>query len=233
MLNPKLSCLSSIAHEKTARRRLRIMLKLLTALRRLVPPSEILDGYENPELVDVIFQKTKAYRPNETYSEISSAASVLDFGGGCGIHYKQANSPHARWTIVETPAMVERAKELATDRLQFFTSISDAARWLGSIDVMHSNGALQYTLKPMATLEQLCSLRAPVMLWKPVLLSDRVRTETQTSRLNDNGPAKLERLKDKLVRIELTRIPVAEFIAAHRNYTLADRGADWFRFVLR
>lgn len=48
------------------------------------------------------------------------------------------------WAVVETPAMTARASELATDRLRFFTDIDGAAEWLGYVDVMHSNCALQY-----------------------------------------------------------------------------------------
>src|SRR5665647_1540419 len=119
--------------------------------------AEKLEGYENPELVEVIFRKTKAFRPTEPWSEIDGAGTVLDFGGGCGIHYKMMQSPSVRWAVVETPAMVERASEIATDNLRFFASISDAAAWLGDIDVMHSSGALQYARDPAGALRELCS----------------------------------------------------------------------------
>src|SRR5436190_4381167 len=103
------------------------MRRLLSLVRRFVPPAETLEGYEQPELVEIVFQKTKAYHPQNDWSEIAGASAVLDFGGGCGVHYKQARLPEVRWAVVETPAMAERARELATDRLRFFTSISEAA----------------------------------------------------------------------------------------------------------
>src|SRR4051794_30729350 len=134
-------------------------MRLIDALaRRIVRPAETLDGYEQPELIEVVFQKTKAYQPKDGWPEMAGVSSVLDFGGGCGLHYKQARSPNVQWAVVETPAMVERAKELATDRLQFFTEISEAAEWLGDIDVMHSNGALQYVPHPEHALRHLCAL---------------------------------------------------------------------------
>jgi len=126
-----------------------MMRRLMSAVsRRLFAPSDVLDGYNHPELVDIIFKKTVAYRPQDEWPEVRGLSSVLDFGGGCGLHYKQANSPTVRWAVVETPEMTERARELATDRLRFFTSIGAAADWLGSIDLMHSDGALQYTPNP-------------------------------------------------------------------------------------
>jgi hypothetical protein len=60
-------------------------------------------------------------------AEIAVASSVLDFGGGCGIHYKQAKSPDVRWAVVETRMMVDRASELATDKLKFFADIAEHA----------------------------------------------------------------------------------------------------------
>jgi putative methyltransferase (TIGR04325 family) len=114
------------------------MRDVMTAIARpLFPPAETLDGYEHSELVDVIFRKTVAFAPRDMWPEMAGAATVLDFGGACGLHYKQAQSSSVRWAVVETPAMAERARALASDKLRFFTSISDAAAWLGPIDVMH------------------------------------------------------------------------------------------------
>lgn len=210
------------------------MYKLIAKLvRRLNPPSEVIEGYEQPELVDVIFQKTKAYSPDHSERlDIGNASTVLDFGGGGGIHYKQAHSPTVRWAVVENPAMVEKVSALSTDRLRFFTSISVAAEWLGSIDLMHSNGALQYTSEPELALRKLCGLGAKTMLWYRVLLSsEAVEREVQSSLLGDNGPGRLPNLKEKIVRYARTKIPEKTFLDAHRGYSLAERGADWFRFT--
>src|ERR1700737_2497236 len=111
---------------------------LATISRRLRPPADVLDGYEQPELVEGIFRKTLAYIPDRDWPEIAGVTSVLDFGGGCGLHYKQAQLPDVRWAVVDTATMVARASELATDRLRFFSDISAAADWLGALDVMHS-----------------------------------------------------------------------------------------------
>jgi putative methyltransferase (TIGR04325 family) len=198
--------------------------------RRLFRPSEVLEGYEQTELVDVIFRKTIAYQPQGEWPEMRGVSSVLDFGGGCGLHYKQARSPSVRWAVVETPAMVERAKELATDRLQFFPSISDAKNWLGPIDVMHSNGAIQYAPNPQFTLSHLCALNAKQMLWNRVLLGEP-ETEIQESLLGDNGPGPIE-VKEKIVRYARTRISETDFISAHAGYKIAKRGPDWFQFTI-
>lgn len=198
-------------------------------LRRLLV-SETISGYENPELVEVVFQKTFAYSPTKDWPEIANVRTVLDFGGGCGIHYKEATrvAPSILWAVVETPAMALRAKELETDRLRFFDSIDSAVSWLGPPDTVHSNGALQYTPNPIEVLRNLCALQAKTMLWYRVLLGQPVK-ELQSSFLGDNGPGSIS-LKEKKVDYQRERISEQAFLAAHSGYRLAERGTDWFRF---
>ena len=207
---------------------------LIAPLARLLRrPFETLDGYEQPELIEVIFQKTQAYHPEGDWPEMLGASTVLDFGGGCGLHYKQAKVPGVRWAVVETPAMVERAKELATANLQFFSNISDARQWLGDVDIMYSNGALQYAMDPVIKLKQLCGVHAKKMLWYRVSLSAHsTEREIQSSRLSNNGPGKLH-VEDKFVKYARTKIPEHDFLVAHSDYALIERGPDWFRFELK
>jgi hypothetical protein len=189
--------------------------------RRPFPPTETLEGYAEPELVEVIFQKTKAYNPKGDWPEMAGVSSVLDFGGGCGLHFKLArrSSPDIRWAVVETPAMIERATEIATDKLRFFTDISEAQTWLGPIDVMHSNSALQYTPDPEDILKRLCYLRAKRMTWERITLSEaNVERELQSSLLGDNGPGSLAGLREKTVRYIRTKIPEQTFLGAHNDY---------------
>jgi hypothetical protein len=204
--------------------------------RRLFPPTETLEGYAEPELLEVIFQKTRAYDPKGDWPEMAGVSSVLDFGGGCGLHFKLArrSSPDIRWAVVETPAMIQRASELATDRLRFFTDISEAQSWLGPIDVMYSNSALQYTPEPEDTLKRLCHLRARRMTWLRIALSTaNIERQFQFSLLGDNGPGSLVGLREKTVKYALIRIPEQAFLDAHEDYVLTERGADWFRFSLK
>jgi hypothetical protein len=202
--------------------------------RRLFPPTETIDGYDQPELIEIIFRKTLAYEPKGDWPEMHGVSSVLDFGGGCGLHYKQAKSSTARWAVVETPAMVERAKELATEKLQFFANISDAARWLGGVEKVHSNGSLQYAPDPERALEQLCAVRAKKMHWDRTPLSKNgFARETQSSLLGDNGPGTSPPIREKSLRYTMTRIPEQTFLDGHRDYTIDARGPDWFRFSLK
>lgn len=200
-------------------------------IKRLRPIVGKIEGYQDPELIDVIYRKTVKYEPAEPWPEISGVSSVLDFGGGCGIHYKQAlnSAPDVRWAVVETPAMVARAKTLATDRLKFFTDIDDAASWLEHIDVVHSNGALQYADDPIETAKKLCGLGAGRMMWSRLFFGSGEK-KTQTSLLEDNGPGTMK-VARKTASYEHTTIREAEFLEAHSNYLLVERGPDWLRFA--
>lgn len=147
--------------------------------RRLFPPRVTIEGDENEELVDTIYRKTAAYQAQGSWPLVENVKTVLDFGGGAGVHYKIARqqSPNIRWAVVETPAMVQRAKSLSTDRLMFFERIEQAADWLGSVDLVHSNGAIQYVPAALETVRCLCSTQPAVLAWHRVPIGDASRRE--------------------------------------------------------
>lgn len=206
------------------------------ALRRLMPmPATSISGYEHDELVETVFRKTAAYAAESAPLEIHGARTVLDFGGGCGVHYKEARSDAVRWAVVETPAMARRASELQTDNLRFFTEIDAALAWLGPVDLMHSSGAVQYASDPIACVRQLCGIGAKILLWRRLWLNG-ASPEQQKSRLLDNGPGRLPGALDKTV--SYTRYPMRadQFMAAHFAYRLvsSEKGTEGaaFRFEI-
>ncbi len=208
----------------------RLLRRMVETSAPAAPHREVLEGYENPELIEITFRKTLAFRSFR--DELSGAKTVLDFGGACGVHYKMACDPAIRWAVVETPAMARRAAELSTESLQFFTGIDAAVSWLGSVDVMHSNGAIQYTPDPEATVRALCAVRARIMLWKRLTLSTAsVESRMQVTRLVDNGPGIIPGTTDvKDVAYRETSIPEAIFLACHQGYRLTEREGGNFRF---
>lgn len=208
---------------------------------QLFQPRDTIEGYENPELVETIFLKTTKYAPSGDWPLVAGMDTVLDFGGGAGLHYKLARkqSPNIRWAVVETRAMVHRAKELATDRLKFFERIDQAAGWLGSISMVHSNGAIQYVPNALEIIGELCAVRPATIVWYRVPISDgEPRQEIQSSYLSDNGPGSALPTKEKLVRYVRNWLPEQTFIATHEGYRIVERGPDpgergtqLFRFV--
>lgn len=211
-----------------------ILVLMLARLLRLLA-SRTIEGYEHPELVSEIFEKTVAAEPQGEWPEIRGTETVLDFGGACGIHYKLAlrEAPFIRWGVVETPAMVRQASQLETDRLRFFETIEAAAAWLGTINLMHSNGAVQYTPSPIETVQRLVDIGAARMQWRRLFFSDRPLAERQRSMLVENGP-RVEgrvRISTKAVAYDRKSFSRSEFEAAHAGYRAESSGPDWFSFV--
>ena len=48
-------------------------------IRSLGKPAGTLQGYENPELVELIFEKTKAYSPEGSWPEMTGISTVRPF----------------------------------------------------------------------------------------------------------------------------------------------------------
>jgi len=204
-------------------------------------------GYEASLLVDVVFAKTEALRPEDVPSYTgaertmfavllaerltkSKPLRVLDFGGACGFHHMAADliGVPLRWAVVETPAMAEKAKTFSSASLQFFTSIADATRWTGSIDLMFSSSALQYLDEPDVCLSELVALRAPLMVWSRLPMSNgAARQELQTSRLSENGPGPLPAgFEDCEVSYSKTYLSADAFLTAHMGYRLILKSGD-------
>jgi putative methyltransferase (TIGR04325 family) len=136
-------------------------------------------GYSDPAIADMIAYKTsipvdlRQMLPEQAVNVMVSfgiAAAgardgplhVLDFGGGCGVHYftcVQRFCIPVRWVIVETATMARKGQELAQDRFEVFTEIAAAAERLGQIDLVLASGAIPYVPDPLGTLKSLVSLR--------------------------------------------------------------------------
>ena len=135
-------------------------------------------GYHDAALADVIAYKTslpvdvRQVLPEQAINamvavgvaaaEATGPLHVLDFGGGCGVHYftcaSRFRSP-LQWAIVETATMAKRARELAQGRFETFTDIAAAMDHLGRVDLVFISSALSYVPDPLATLKALVSLR--------------------------------------------------------------------------
>lgn len=189
-------------------------------------------AYEGDRVPDVVFRKTKALvnscqlhrlvgatgQVNPVLGVIAAryiadspgVINVLDVGGACGAHYFYAKAAlrevGLRWCVVETESMVARAKELTASDLMFVTDVSEGAKSLGKIHLLHSSSTLQYLPDPLEVLSQLISLEANVMLLSRLGLTEgESYTIIQTSTLSANGPGPLPAgVKDGLVTYPVT-----------------------------
>ena len=142
-------------------------------------------GYQEHELISLVVEKTRRARQrlqSNTVAEVDLAAlrmlpgldafggdqpfNVVDFGGGCGYHGLIINKAlgqqsRVKWYVIETPAMVQAAKEMEDENLRFFSSIEEAAKAIDKIHVLYSSGTLQYLPNPCATLAHLLAIANP------------------------------------------------------------------------
>lgn len=216
------------------------------------PPPVDNAAYSNAEVIRLVVAKTKrvaaAHRidalvPGETMlptllGAAMSGDRVLDFGGAAGLHYLCAQRAFPdrafRWAVVERPELVVAATELSSEHLQFFDTIEGAAAWLGRVDLLHSNGAVNYIDEPERTLDELLSLKASTVTWARALLGEDRRIEEHIAPLSAHGPGPaLQPIDDRPIMYRAARLVEQEFIAAHADYDLRWRSADAFIFSRR
>jgi putative methyltransferase (TIGR04325 family) len=170
------------------------------------------EGYQNITLVDTIIAKNIDYQnairtqdlpelsqqANQTFSAINllipekDQYRVLDFGGGGGHHFAEAQTMFPdkkfRWHVIETEGMVEAArKNIHKQELEFHSTIEKVNNH--QLDLVFCNSALQYTDEPVETLQSLISLRPNfIYLTRIPLTYGRSFSYIQKSKIMDNGP---------------------------------------------
>jgi len=193
-------------------------------------------GYEDADLVEMVFEKTKLVKDqllNGKFPLSESAAQsllavlfalqqggsqkeikIMDFGGACGAHYFQLRPFIPRdvrldWVVVETPAMVEKARAFQTDELCFVASVFEAREKLQNVNLLHSSGALQYVPDPQATIQEFMVCQPTyIFLSRLALSASETIITVQESLLSANGPGALpNRLQDQLCRYPVTYFP--------------------------
>lgn len=175
-------------------------------------------GYEDADLIEVVRAKTRQFIPRLqgaggrrelTESELfvvwaalaaagGAAVRVLDFGGACGTHFHVADAAYAGrirfdWTVLETPAMVEAAREFKAPGLAFYSQIAELPDLQsGPPDLLLCSSSLQYVPQPLDVFDQLLSLRPRyVCLTRmPIAPGHGLVFSVQRSRLSNNGPGR-------------------------------------------
>lgn len=209
---------------------------MIRTLRRLFPMPTI-HGYSDPRVCERVAAKTADFYPNPPYLSLGNARRILDFGGGAGVHYKQALAAamDVEWYIVETPQMVRAALEYnQPSNLFFCTSIEEAQAKKGFMvfDLIYSNGALQYIPDPYTTLNKLCSLHAERMIWERTEVYDGSQgIYTETTYLSDHGPGEPQGSEAEVIT-NVFPLRTAPFLNAHWRYK-ADMIGDRWTFTRR
>ena len=198
-------------------------------------------GYEDFDIVDVVFEKTKLVRDQMLsrkfplsdsaaqsllavlyslqQSERHKQIKVIDFGGACGAHYFQVRPfllPDIRldWMVVETPAMVKKAKSFETGELRFVASTLEAKEKFQRFDLLHSSGALQYVPDPQTTIQEFIACESTYLFLNRLALSASETFITiQESFLSANGPGALPYgFNDRVCRYPVTYFPKSRLV---------------------
>lgn len=172
-------------------------------------------GYEDDVLVRAVVEKNLVFRKKIRdrpvfdltalrtlialgLSRTRRDLKVIDFGGGAGYHYEMARialgqSAAICWNVVETTAMAKAARGLEEQGLKFFDSIEEAARDLGSVDLVLASSSLQYCPDPELFLQRLIDVGASHLFITRTPFSESLENviSVQRSRLSANGPGPL------------------------------------------
>lgn len=211
-------------------------------------------GYEEFELVETVFEKTKLIKDQMLNGNLplSDAMTqsilavftalragekrlrVVDFGGACGTHYFMVRpfiplDVQLDWVVVETAAMVEKARFFETSELQFCNSLVEAKEKLKTIDFVHSSGALQYIPNPEFAIQEFVNFQPNyIFLNRLALSSGQIIITLQETLLSANGPGPLPGyLVDKLCRYPVTYFPINQLEEmVSRNYQMKFRLAE-------
>jgi len=196
------------------------------------------NGYINNMLAEVVLQKTlvhsKQINNNDfllcnsstsslflsvLLSQENKTLNVLDFGGACGMHYFTTKHTfpqitNLKWKIVETKAMVEKARTIENDELSFFDKI-DQANKDSKFNLIYSSGTIQYLSNPRATLKELIEIGSNYILLSRLSLStgNEDVISIQKSTLSSNGHGVLpSQFTDTIIEYPHTNIPEKDFL---------------------
>lgn len=196
------------------------------------------DAYQEKELIEVIFKKTLRFKNDleakpinmwvqPAYGIISllpfikqDVIKVLDFGGACGAHYfhtRKFIDNKLDWNVVETPAMVQQAKELENDELTFSDNLQQR-----EVDLVFTSGTLQCVDDPFKYLRKLVALKARYIFFSRLALSTgKTLYEVHTSKLSWNGIGDLpEGYTDRDVKYPFVIPSEKEFLNELKDYSI-------------
>lgn len=205
------------------------------------------EGYESEEVVEVVFQKTLKFKEDLKKSGIKVLPSVansfcslipllvgnereeiyvIDFGGACGALYFQIRSFFPKpldiyWAVVETSAMVGKAKKLENEEISFHDSLESAVRRFPRIDMLHTSATLQAVSQPRALLQEMLSLSAEYVFFNRVGVH-KGKGDIYTvhkSKLSWNGPGELPPgFRDKWIKYPYSFMEENYFLSTIQNH---------------
>lgn len=213
-------------------------------------------AYQAEEIIEVVFQKTLKFKENlkkgilEISPTISNAfcsimlvllekekkeIKLIDFGGACGALYFQTRNffpsdTIIRWAVIETPAMVNKAKKLSNEELSFWCDLNEAITFLGTPDIFYTSGTIQALDKPREYLQKMVNIKSDYVFFNRVGVHKGKGDlfTVHSSKLSWNGPGKLPSgFKDKWVKYPFCFMEEKFFLdTIQQNYQIIAKFED-------
>lgn len=197
------------------------------------------DTYEDQEVINVVAQKTQILKESIEHGlcdEITdhrliqnlfilsyifhkNTMKVIELGGACGASYFLLNHfvPHyfKTWTIVETPSMVKKAKEIFENSTLSFISISnfEIDTTLKKADILIAQGVLQYLDNPTQFFENIQHHDFKYIYLSRTLVGINVKSPVITKQvvnISAHGPGSMPKgIVDRRTSQPLTIVPLS------------------------
>ncbi len=213
-------------------------------------------AYQSEEVIEVVFQKTLKFKEdlekssNDILSSVANSfcslipaiiekdrkeVSVIDFGGACGALYFQVRnffpkSLKIRWAVVETPAMVNKAKKIENSEITFHDTLDNILQDLGNVDIFHTSATLQALDSPREYLQKMVDLKVKYAFFNRVGIhkGNHDIFTVHRSKLSWNGPGKLPLgFQDKWVKYPYSFMEEKFFLTTiQKNYDIIAKFQD-------
>ncbi|ASY15364.1 methyltransferase [Candidatus Planktophila sulfonica] len=175
-------------------------------------------SYENQKIVTAIAHHQSRHN--------SSFVTVLDFGGGGGHSFEIAQQTFKKismkWVVVEREKIVKMlTNRISRDGLSFASSIEEAKKMTGNVDLIFCNSALQYTDAPLDSLENLLRQNAKTVFLtrSPFAKGKDAISYIQPSLSESNGPGHPPRnLHSVLEGYKCKSVPIEEVLSLIQKY---------------
>jgi len=170
------------------------------------------NGYASPAVAEFVVSRARRLFEDPSFDATSTLGSsavlsllllgcvrrrplhVIDFGGGTGLHGLAARGllgdPESiRWSVVETPDMVQMLSALRLPGVAFFSSVEAAREAVGEVHVVFCSGTIHYLSNGLDWLGRFAELgpEAICLSRVPLAGSGRTRFLRQNARLCDHG----------------------------------------------
>jgi len=108
----------------------------------------------------------------------NSNKSILDFGGGVGLHYLTASTifRNLDWTILETPSFIKKFSHMADKNIKYVDKMPDK-----NFDILFMSTNLQYLEDPLGFLKRNSKKFSQIIISEIILTEEKTYVSIQST----------------------------------------------------